>query len=81
MHEIPITLCRMYEIILLTRVLCSWIPVSQENPVVMWLYRLTDPVLVPLRRILPWKNLPVDLSPVLLFVALLIVQTVLRRIL
>ena len=75
-------LIQVYEFLLLIRVLLSWINVDPyrpviDHPVVDILQRTTDPVLAPLRRLIPPIGGAVDISPV---VALIILE-VLRRIL
>ena len=75
-------LIQVYEFLLLIRVLLSWINVDPyrpviDHPVVDILHRITDPVLAPLRRLIPPVGGAVDISPV---VALIILE-VLRRIL
>jgi YggT family protein len=75
-------LIQVYEFLLLIRVLLSWINVNPyrpviDHPVVDILQRITDPVLAPLRRLIPPIGGAVDISPV---VALIILE-VLRRIL
>ena len=75
-------LIQVYEFLLLIRVLLSWINVDPyrpviDHPVVDILQRITDPVLAPLRRLIPPIGGAVDISPV---VALIILE-VLRRIL
>lgn len=66
-------LLQLYILVLLIRVVMSWFPVSQHGrgaTIVGFLYLVTDPVLVPLRRILPPIRLgamAVDLSPVVAF--------------
>jgi len=75
-------LIQVYEFLLLIRVLLSWINVDPyrpviDHPVVDILQRITDPVLAPLRRLIPPIGGAVDISPV---VALIILE-ILRRIL
>ena len=75
-------LIQVYEFLLLIRVLLSWVNVDPyrpviDHPVVDILQRVTDPVLAPLRRLIPPIGGAVDISPV---VALIILE-VLRRIL
>jgi YggT family protein len=75
-------LIQVYEFLLLIRVLLSWINVDPyrpviDHPVVDILQRITDPVLAPLRRLIPPIGGAVDISPV---VALIILEVV-RRIL
>ena len=75
-------LFQVYEFLLLIRVLLSWINTDPyrpaiDHPAVRILERITDPVLAPLRRLIPPVGGTVDISPV---VALIILEVV-RRIL
>jgi YggT family protein len=64
-----IRLLDIYSIILLIRVLMSWVNPSPFNPIVQIIYRLTEPVLGPVRRVLPAFG-PIDLSPIVVFAAI-----------
>ena len=72
-----------FYVILLARVIFSWVPMSSRSPALVTLrsfcYRIPDPVLQPIRRLLaPYqKNSPVDFSPLVLIVLLSIVKQVL----
>lgn len=75
-------LFQLYEFLLLIRVLLSWINIDPrrpaiDHPAIQVLIKITDPVLAPLRRLIPPIGGTVDISPV---VALIILEVV-RRIL
>ena len=53
-------------IALFVRVILSWFPVSRENPIVSVVFQITDPMLAPIRRIMPRTGM-LDLSPLVLF--------------
>jgi YggT family protein len=53
--------------VLLAGVLLSWIPMDNRNPVVPLVYQLTEPLLAPIRRVLP--DMPIDLSPMFAILA------------
>ncbi|MGB1252222.1 MAG: YggT family protein [Candidatus Promineifilaceae bacterium] len=59
----------LFYYILLARVLLSWFPGFRNNPVARLLYDITEPVLSPLRGIIPPMS-GFDLSPIILFVIL-----------
>lgn len=61
---------QIYWLLIIVRVLISWVNPDPFNPIVQGLSRLTDPILEPLRRVIPSIG-PIDLSPL---VALLILQ-------
>ena len=67
----------IYQLILLARVLMSWIPnLDQNNPIARFLYQATEPVLAPIRSALPPMG-GIDLSPLIVFLGIsLIIQLV-----
>lgn len=65
---------------ILARVLLSWFRVSPYHPLVDFLYRVTEPILAPLRRVIPPIGM-VDISPVIALILLQIIQQVLVAIL
>jgi len=65
----------LFEVALFARVILSWFPLqpgSVMGKVNRFLIRVTDPVLEPVRRMLPRMGM-FDLSPILVFLALEIV--------
>jgi YggT family protein len=58
--------------LILIRALISWVSPDPSNPLVQFLYRTTEPVLEPIRRILP--NLAIDLSPLIAFFGIIFLQ-------
>jgi YggT family protein len=56
-------------IVVLGRVLMSWIDPRFEKPLGQFLYSLTEPFLEPLRRVLPSAG-TFDLSPLVLLIGL-----------
>jgi YggT family protein len=70
------TILRLYSLVLIIRILMSWFPIARDGTmatVVGILYTLTDPVLVPLRRVLPpvrMGHMALDLSPIVAFFGL-----------
>ena len=63
----------LYLGLILVRVLLSWISLERSNPVVPLIFQLTEPVLKPLRRILPAIG-GFDLSPIAAWLAVLLGQ-------
>jgi len=61
---------------ILARVLISWLPISRESPLVQLLYSITEPVLGPIRRILPSMG-GLDLSPMFAMILIWVAQRVL----
>ncbi len=66
----------LYSLVLFARVLSSWIPgLNPRQPVVQLLWTLTEPVLAPLRRLLPPLG-GLDVSPLVAFLLLELVRRV-----
>ncbi len=62
----------LYFWVILARAVISWVNADPHNPIVRALYLMTEPVLRPLRRLVPPHKLGgLDLSPLL---AMLILQ-------
>ncbi|OFW66654.1 MAG: hypothetical protein A2Z12_08475 [Actinobacteria bacterium RBG_16_68_21] len=73
------TIVLAYAYVVLARVVLEWIPVSYDHPLARVrsvLRSVTDPVLVPLRRIIPPVRMggtSLDLSPMILMFVLFLV--------
>lgn len=76
--SIILILFRVYEAIIFARVLLSWVQVDPYHPVVIWIYRLTEPILAPIRSVLPGANMGFDFSPI---VVILIMELIERSLL
>jgi YggT family protein len=60
------------------RVLLSWFPINPENPFVVILNEVTDPILRPLRRVVPSLGM-LDLTPIVALVLLQVIQNLLLQ--
>ncbi len=67
-------------IAILGRVIISWINLPPSNPLVVVLHQLTEPILGPIRRMLPQMGM-LDLSPMVALIIIIIVQRILIRVL
>lgn len=67
MGHLLVKLISLYEIALIIRIVLSWIPHNPYNQAVRFLYKITDPVLNPVRKIIPPFR-GIDFSPVLVFI-------------
>jgi YggT family protein len=66
------------KIALIVRVISSWLPISPYSRWVLWSYKLSEPILAPLRRIVP--NLGgLDITPILAYFLLSITESLLFR--
>jgi YggT family protein len=68
-------LFELYIIVLLARVLVSWVQLDPRNPLVNLIYQLTEPLLAPIRRMLPQSG-ALDFSPMIAFVVVLIAEQI-----
>ena len=59
----------IYSYIVLASVLVSWIQLPQDNPIVQILDTFTEPLLGPIRKVMPDMG-GLDFSPMILFVLL-----------
>ncbi len=61
---------QVYQLILLARVLMTWIPnLDYSNPIARFLYQATEPLLAPIRNALPQMG-GIDLSPLVVFLGI-----------
>ncbi|MFC2075847.1 YggT family protein [candidate division KSB1 bacterium] len=74
MGYILIKIVDVYMWIIIARAVFSWIP-HNMNLFDLILYKITEPILYPLRRILPPIGGRVDLSPMLAGVVAFVVQS------
>ena len=65
---------------ILGRVIISWLNLSPDNPFVVVLYQITEPILAPIRRVLPQMGM-LDLSPMIALIIMMVIQRVLLRLL
>ena len=63
-------------VLIFIRSLLSWFPIGY-NPVSAFLVQVTEPVLAPVRRVMPRTGM-FDLTPMITMIILLIVQQALR---
>jgi len=63
----------LYSIIVLASVVLSWVRLSPDNPLVRFTGRMVDPVLGPMRRVMPNMG-GLDFSPMVLLFGLHLVR-------
>jgi YggT family protein len=61
-----------YMWVLIIRALISWVNPDPWNPIVQFLYRITEPVLRPIRQRLPMTG--IDFSPIIVILAIMFLQ-------
>ena len=65
---------RLYSYAILARIVLSWIPLERNNLVVQFIYKITEPILAPFRIILPLGDMGLDLSPIIVFFLINLLQ-------
>jgi len=63
----------LYLWIIIGRALLSWVNPDPRNPIVRFLHNATEPILYPVRRILPYMG-GVDLSPLVVIAGIYFLQ-------
>jgi len=67
-------------IALLVRVVSSWLPISPYSPWIRWSYALSEPILKPLRQVIPSLG-PIDITPIIAYFLLGFLQGAVLRLL
>jgi len=65
----------VYLLIMLGRVISSWIDVDPNHPVVRFLREWTEPILAPIRRVVPPLGM-LDLSPLVALFLIMLVRRI-----
>ncbi len=60
--------------LIIIRAVLSWFSPDPYNFLVQLLYKLTEPILYPFRRIIPAHNIGIDISPILAILALVFLR-------
>lgn len=77
------TLLLVYLLIIFLRIVMSWFPIQRDSPmegVASVLYAVTEPIMGPLRRMLPPVRLggmALDLSPIVVIIGIRLLMAVL----
>jgi YggT family protein len=65
-----------FNVILLARVLLTWFPnIDRNNPIVQFIYNVTEPILRPIRNLLPQTGM-IDFSPLIVFLILSVLMRI-----
>jgi YggT family protein len=72
------------ELLILVRVLLSWIPSAYNNPFVKFIIQITEPILAPIRKLIDksifgGKGNVLDFSPLIAFLLLRILQSLVNN--
>ncbi|MDP8233858.1 MAG: YggT family protein [Candidatus Saelkia tenebricola] len=73
-------LLTIYYWLILVRALISWVNPDPYNPLVQFLHKATEPVLSPIRKILPLGyRIGIDLSPLIAFFLIIFLRSFLIK--
>jgi YggT family protein len=73
--ELASGLLTLYKYILLASIIVSWVNADPYNPLVNFIYRITDPILRRIRRHMPDTGM-LDLSPLVAFAVIYVLQII-----
>jgi YggT family protein len=65
---------------IVARALISWLPMDNYNPIVQFLYRITEPILAPIQRVIPPIGM-MDITPIVALILLQILQGLIHNVL
>jgi YggT family protein len=72
------TLLDLYMLVMLARVLLSWVSLDPRHPMTHWIRRVTEPVLGPIRSVIGvWGGL--DFSPIVAILILSFLRRLIAR--
>lgn len=73
-------LLQIYSFILLARVILTWVPnIDRNNQWVQMLFNVTEPVLQPIREMLPQQQ-GIDFSPMVAFIGIYVLSMIITSV-
>ena len=69
----------IYFWVIIIAAVVSWVSPDPYNPIVRFLHAVTEPVLRPIRRIIGSRLGPIDISPIIVILAIIFTQTFIVR--
>jgi YggT family protein len=74
-------IAEILNILILVRVIVSWTGQNHFNPLIVQVYKLTDPLLKPFERIVPPEKMAgIDLSPIFAILAVTVAERLLNQV-
>ena len=68
-------LTQILTLAIFVRAILSWFPISRDNPFVEVIVQITDPILGPIRRVMPLMG-SIDFSPLVAIILLQMISSV-----
>ena len=72
-------LLTIYMWVIVIRAVLSWVNPDPYNPIVHLIHRLTEPVMAPIRRLLPLRGMGIDFSPIIILIVIVFLQSFLVK--
>jgi len=72
--QLTLTFLNLLTWSIIARSLLSWFPVDQGSTLYQMLFRVTEPIIEPIRRVMPNMGM-IDLSPIGAIIMLLVMQS------
>jgi len=72
---------RAIRILIIIRIVLSWVAPSSRNEFTELVYHVTEPVLKPFRMLIPLGNMRMDFSPIIALVVLNLIRSLAFRLL
>lgn len=69
----------IYMWVVIARAVISWVNPDPYNPIVRFLYQVTEPVLYRIRRVIPMPMIGIDFSPIIVFVIIIFLDNFLVK--
>jgi YggT family protein len=73
------SLLEVYKWVVIIAALISWVNPDPYNPIVRFLHAVTEPVFRPIRRLIGYRLGPIDISPIIVILAIIFIQSFLVR--
>ncbi len=74
-------LITVIQFLMFARAILSWLPIDEDNPIVNFLYAVTEPVIMPVRVVIErfgwFEGMPIDMSFFITFILLSILEMML----
>ena len=69
------------QFLMFARAILSWLPIDEDNPIVYFLYAVTEPVIMPVRAVIEkfgwFEGMPIDMSFFITFLLLSVLDVIL----
>lgn len=64
----------IYMWVIIIRALLSWVNPDPYNPIVQFLYSITEPVMNKVRQLVPMSGIGIDFSPIIVILGIIFLQ-------